>query len=157
MANLPDRKFVKVTLGGVSHTVPEEEVSYYTRAGYLREGEKINDANMTPAEKRMAQIERGEQPTNQVSSVNLANVDVPASSEEIAVTVNYGGVESNVPGPAASAKAKADAKDVPAKAAPTKITSSATVLKPVTVTTSKKEAPKAASSVTVTTSKKAGK
>lgn len=115
MANLPERKFVKVTLGGVSHTVPEEELSYYTRAGYLKEGEKPNLANMTPPEIRMAQIEKGEIPDNQVSSVNLSNVDVPATSEEVAVAVHMGPVDSGVAGPAASAKAKEDAKEVPAK------------------------------------------
>lgn len=115
MAGLPDRKYVKVTLGGVSHTVPEEELSYYTRAGYLKEGEKPNLANMTPAEKRMAQIEAGEVPDNQVSSVNLANVDVPASAEEVAVAVHLGPVESGVAGPAASAKAKEDAAEAKPK------------------------------------------
>src|SRR5688572_24760819 len=117
MANLPERKFVKVTLGGVTHTVPEEELSYYTRAGYLKEGEKPNLANMTPAEIRMAQIANGEQPDNQVSSVNLANVDVPASSEEIAVAVHLGPVDSGVAGPAASTEAKVDAKSTKAEKA----------------------------------------
>lgn len=109
MANLPERKFVKVTIGGVSHTVPEEELSYYKRAGALEEGEKPNLANMTPPEIRMAQIANGEIPDNQVSSVNLANVDVPATSEEIAVAVHLGPVDSGVAGPAASEKAKEDA------------------------------------------------
>ncbi len=122
MAQLPDRKYVKVTLGGVSHTVPEEELSYYTRAGYLKEGEKPNLANMTPAEIRMAQIANGEQPTNQVSSVNLANVDVPASSAEISVAVHLGPVESGVAGPAASAEAKEDVKDTSVKVTATKTT-----------------------------------
>lgn len=117
MANLPERKFVKVTLGGVSHTVPEEELSYYTRAGYLKEGEKPSDANMTPAEKRMAQIEKGEQPDDQISSVNLANVSVPATSEEVAVAVHLGPVDSGVAGPAASAEAKEDAAEVKPKKA----------------------------------------
>jgi hypothetical protein len=112
MPELPERKFVKVTLGGVSHTVPVEDLAYYKRAGYLEEGEKPNEALMTPAEKRMAQIARGEQPTNQVSSVSLENVDLPATSEEIAVTVNYGGATGpKVPGPAASEEAKAEAED----------------------------------------------
>jgi hypothetical protein len=109
MPELPERKFVKVTLGGVSHTVPEDDLSYYTRAGYLREGEKPNEALLTPAERRMAQIARGEEPDNLASSVNLANVDVPASAEEIAVTVNYGSPAGpSVPGPAASDEAVED-------------------------------------------------
>jgi cytochrome c556 len=116
MPQLPERKYVKVTLGGVSHTVPEDDLSYYTRAGYLREGEKPNEANLTPAERRMAQIARGEQPTNQASSVNLANVDVPASAEEIAATVIYGSPGGpNVPGPAASDEAVEDAEEVEAE------------------------------------------
>lgn len=120
MPNLPERKFVKLTNGGIGITVPEEEVSFYKRSGYLNEGEKPDESLMTPAEKRAAQIARGEQPTNQVSSVNLANVDVPATAEEIAVAVNLGGVESGVPGPAASAEAKADAKEVKAESAAAK-------------------------------------
>jgi hypothetical protein len=117
MAQLPERKYVKVTRGGVSHTVPVEDLSYYKRAGYLEEGEKLDETNMTPAEKRMAQIARGEQPTNQASSVNLANVDVPASASEIAATIAYGSPGGpNVPGPAASAEAQEDAEeDAPKK------------------------------------------
>jgi hypothetical protein len=111
MTELPERKFVKVTLGGVSHTVPVEDLAYYKRAGYLEEGEEPNEANMTPAEKRFAQIARGEVPDNQASSVNLANVDVPATSEEIAATVNYGKPGSGVPGPAASAEAREAANE----------------------------------------------
>ena len=112
MAQLPERKYVKVTIGGIGFTVPEEELSYYTRAGALREGEKPNLANMTPAEIRMRQIANGEQPTNQVSSLVLANAQIPASSEEIAVTVHYGPVDSGVAGPAASAEAVEDAEDI---------------------------------------------
>lgn len=115
MAQLPDRKYVKVTIGGITHTVPEEELAYYKRAGALEEGEKPNLANMTSSEIRMAQIERGEQPTNQVSSVNLANVDVPASAEEIAVAVHLGPVDSGVAGPAASAEAQEDAEEIKPK------------------------------------------
>lgn len=115
MPNLPERKYVKVTIGGIGYTVPEEELSYYTRAGALKEGEKPNLANMTPPEIRMAQIERGEQPTNQVSSVNLANVDVPATAEEVAVAVHLGPVESGVAGPAASKEAKEDAAETKAE------------------------------------------
>jgi hypothetical protein len=110
MAELPERKFVKVTLGGVSHTVPVEDLAYYKRAGYLEEGEEPNEANLTPAEKRMRQIERGEEPTNQVSSLALENADLPATAEEIAVTVNYGSPAKSVPGPAASAEAEAEAE-----------------------------------------------
>lgn len=110
MPELPDRKFVKVTLGGVSHTVPAEDVSYYKRAGYLEEGEEPNEVNMTPAEKRLAQIARGEIPENQVSSVSLENVDLPATEEEKAVAVNLGPVDSGVPGPAASSEAKSESK-----------------------------------------------
>jgi hypothetical protein len=129
MPELPERKFVKVTLGGVSHTVPVEDLAYYKRAGYLEEGEKRNEALMTPAEKRLAQIERGEVPDNLVSSVNLANVDVPASSEEIAVTVNYGSPVHSVPGPAASAEAQADAGESDEEVTTTKGTKKATVKK----------------------------
>ena len=111
MPELPERKFVSVTKGGVTHTVPVEDLAYYKRAGYLEEGEEVNEANLTPAEKRMAQIARGEQPDNLVSSVNLANVDVPATEEEIAVTVNFGSPGSGVPGPAASAEAREDARE----------------------------------------------
>lgn len=111
MPELPDRQFVKVTLGGVSHTVPVQELPYYKRAGYLEEGEELNEANLTDAEKRMRQIERGEEPTNQVSSLALENADIPATSQEIAVTVHYGPVERGVPGPAASAEAQADAEN----------------------------------------------
>jgi hypothetical protein len=113
MPEFPERKFVKVIKGGVSHTVPVEDLAYYKRAGYLEDGEEPNEANMTPAEKRMAQIARGEEPTNQASSLSLENVDLPASAEEIAVTVNYGGANTKVPGPAASAEARADAKEAP--------------------------------------------
>lgn len=111
MPELPERKYVKVTLGGVSHTVPVEDLAYYKRAGYLEEGEEPNEALMTPAERRLAQIARGEQPSDLVSSVNLANVDVPASAEEKAVTVNFGLPGSGVPGPAASAEAREDARE----------------------------------------------
>jgi hypothetical protein len=109
MPEIQGRKYVKLILGGVSHTVPEEELPYYKRAGYLEEGEEPNEANMTPAERRMRQIERGEEPENQVSSLALEIADLPATSEEIAVTVNYGSPAKNVPGPAASAEAQADA------------------------------------------------
>lgn len=125
MAGIPERKYVKVTLGGVSHTVPEEELSYYTRAGYLREGEKPNLANMTPAEIRMAQIAAGEQPTNQVSSLVLANAQIPATDSEISVAVHYGPLDSGVAGPAASAEAVEDAEEVEPveeKAKPAKVT-----------------------------------
>lgn len=115
MAQLPDRKYVKVTIGGIGYTVPEEELSYYTRAGALKEGEKPNLANLTPAEKRMAQIAAGDVPDNQVSSVNLANVDVPASAGEVAVAVHYGPVESGVAGAAASKEAKEDAAETKAE------------------------------------------
>ena len=112
MTGLPDRKFVKVTLGGVSHTVPVDDLSYYKRAGYLEEGEKPDESLMSPAEKRMAEIARGEQPDNQVSSVNLRNVNVPASASEIAATVIYGSPGGpNVPGPAASDEAVEDAEE----------------------------------------------
>ena len=114
MAELPERKYVKLTKGGIGFTVPEEEVSYYKRAGYLGEGEEENESNLTPAEKRMRQIERGEQPTNQVSSLALENADLPATASEIATVVHYGPVESGVAGPAASAEAKEDAEETPA-------------------------------------------
>jgi hypothetical protein len=115
MAGLPEREYVKLTKGGIGFTVPVEEVSYYKRAGYLEEGEKLDESNLTPAEKRMAQIERGEQPTNQVSSLALENADIPASAEEISVTVHYGPVESGVAGPAASEEAQEDAEEIPAE------------------------------------------
>lgn len=115
MPQLPERKYVSVSKGGITHTVPEEELSYYTRAGFLKEGEKPNLANMTPAEKRMAQIEAGEVPDNQVSSVNLANVDVPASESEISVAVHMGPLDSGVAGPAASAEAVEDADEIKPK------------------------------------------
>lgn len=108
MAELPERKYVKVTLGGVSHTVPVEELAYYKRAGYLEEGEEPNETNMTPAEKRMRQIERGEVPENQVSSLALENADIPATEEEKSVAVNLGPVGSGVAGPAASEEAQAE-------------------------------------------------
>lgn len=114
MPEIPERKYVKLTKGGIGFTVPVEEVSYYKRSGYLEEGEEPNEANMTPAARRMAKIERGEVPENQVSSVNLANVDVPATEEEKAVAVHLGPVESGVAGPAASAEAKEDAEETPA-------------------------------------------
>lgn len=115
MPNLPAREFVKVTKGGVSHTVPVADLAYYKRAQFLEEGEEPNLSNMTPAEKRMAQIDAGEMPDNQVSSVNLANVDVPATAEEVAVAVNMGSVDSGVAGPAASAEAQEDAEEVQAE------------------------------------------
>jgi hypothetical protein len=111
MPEIPERKYVKLTKGGIGFTVPVEEVSYYKRAGYLEEGEEPNEANLTPAEKRMAQIDRGEQPDNQVSSLAVENADLPATPDEIATVVNYGPVDSGVPGPAASAEAKEDAKE----------------------------------------------
>lgn len=112
MAELPERTYVKVTLGGVSHTVPVQDLAYYKRAGYLEEGEEVNEANLTPAEKRMAQIERGEVPENQISSLSLENADLPATEEEKSVAVHLGPVDSGVPGPAASAEAKEDAEAV---------------------------------------------
>jgi hypothetical protein len=117
MPELPERQYVKIRLNGIGFTVPVEELAYYKRAGALEEGEERTEANMTPAEKRMAQIARGEEPTNQVSSLALENADLPATSEEIAVTVNYGPVGSGVTGPAASAEAEEDADATPKKAA----------------------------------------
>jgi hypothetical protein len=112
MPEIPERKYVKVTKGGIGFTVPEEELSYYKRSGYLEEGEEPNEANMTPAERRMAQIARGEVPENQVSSLALENADLPASESEIAVTVNYGSPAGpSVPGPAASAEARENAAE----------------------------------------------
>lgn len=108
---LPEREFVKVIKGGISMTVPIQELSYYTRAGYLEESEEADPKNMTPAELRMSQIEKGEAPDNQVSSVNLSNVDVPATEQEVAVAVHYGPVDSGVPGPAASAEALEDSNE----------------------------------------------
>jgi hypothetical protein len=120
MPELPERKYVKLNIGGIGFTVPEEELAYYKRAGALEEGEKADETNLTPAEKRMRQIERGEQPTNQVSSLALENADLPATEEEKSVAVNLGPVDSGVAGPAASAEAREDAreKETPAKNAP---------------------------------------
>lgn len=113
MAEIPERKYVKVVRGGIGFTVPEEEVSRYKRAGYLEDGETPDESQMTDAELRMAQIAAGEEPTNQVSSLAIENADIPATAGEIATVVNYGsapGAGPNVPGPAAAKTAKSSSK-----------------------------------------------